>query len=290
MNNRPATNRDKARSLWARLKFRYKLSFFNESALEEVWSFRISPLSILSTLLTFAAFLIILTALLITQTPIRNLLPGYLDVEIRKEIVENTMRADSLEYLLHVQSSYLENIVDILSGNTHIDSVRQLIESAQPSDYNISRGDKELAFVKRFEDEEKYSLNDKNDIDPTDGHFFYRPVKGSVSASFSIELRHFGIDFVAAPRESVLATQAGTVVYTGYDPKYGNVLHIQHKNGLLSVYKHNDVVLKEIGDLVWAGEAIALIGNTGTLTTGDHLHFELWLRGQPLDPADYLEI
>ncbi|MDR3129875.1 MAG: M23 family metallopeptidase [Tannerellaceae bacterium] len=282
-------NLKEGRSFWSRIKFRYKLSFFNESALEEVWSFRLSLLSVIGTVLIFAAFLIAVTALFITQTSIRNLLPGYLDVEIRKEIVENAMRADSLGYLLQVQSRYLENIVGILSGTTVVDSVRQLASDSQASDYNIARGEKELAFVNHFEEEERYSLSDKTVATGTDGQFFYRPVKGSVSAGFAPEKKHYGIDLVAAPRESVLATQSGTVVYNGYDPKFGNVIHIQHTNGFISIYKHNDVVLKETGDPVWAGEAIALIGNTGHLTTGSHLHFELWFRGQPLNPSEYIE-
>jgi murein DD-endopeptidase MepM/ murein hydrolase activator NlpD len=271
------------------MKFRYKLSFFNEGSLEEVWSFRLSLLSAIGTIIIFAAFFIIITALFITQTSIRNLLPGYLDVEIRKEIVENAMRADSLEYRLQVQSRYLENIVGILSGTTVVDSVRQLTSASQASDYNIARGEKESAFVNHFEEEERYNLSDRSVITGTDGQFFYRPTKGVMSAGFSPDQGHYGIDFVAAPHESVLATQSGTVVYSGYDPQYGNVIHIQHKNGFLSIYKHNDVVLKEIGNFVWAGEAIALIGNTGNLTTGSHLHFELWFRGQPLNPVEYIE-
>jgi murein DD-endopeptidase MepM/ murein hydrolase activator NlpD len=276
------------RSFWNRIKFRYKLSFFNESALEEVWSFRLSLLSVIGTVFIFATFFIIVTAFFITQTSIRNLLPGYLDVEIRREIVENAMRADSLERHLQVQSRYLENIVGILSGTTVVDSVRQLTSASQASDYNIARGEKDVAFVNHFEEEERYSLSDRSVPTDTDGQFFYRPVKGSISAVFAPEKKHYGIDFVAAPHESVLATQSGTVIYNGYDPNYGNVVHIQHKNGFLSVYKHNDVILKEIGDPVWAGEAVALIGNTGNLTTGSHLHFELWFRGQPLNPAEYI--
>ncbi|MDR2791160.1 MAG: M23 family metallopeptidase [Tannerellaceae bacterium] len=275
-------------SFWKRLKFKYKLSFFNEGALEEVWSFRLSLLSAIGTIAVFAAFLIAVTALLITQTPIRNFLPGYLDVEIRQEIVENVMRTDSLEHQLDVQSRYLENIVGILSGATTVDSVRQIDTLSHTADYNIPRGEKESDFVRRFEEEEKYSVSGKSVATGADGQFFYRPVRGSISQAFAPEEGHFGIDLVSSPRESVLATQAGTVVYSGYDPKYGNVIQLQHKNGFLSVYKHNDVLLKETGDQVWAGEAIALIGNTGNLTTGAHLHFELWFRAQPLNPIEYI--
>ena len=96
------------------------------------------------------------------------------------------------------------------------------------------------------------------------------------------------MDLAAAPKESVLATLDGTVIYTGFDPKHGDVIQLQHKNGFISVYKHNELLLKEVGDHVVAGEAIALVGNTGELSTGPHLHFELWYKGNPVNPEEYI--
>ena len=277
-------------SFWHRVRFKYKLSFFNESTLEEVWSFRLSKLSAFVTLGLFALALIIITSLIIIKTPIRNYLPGYLDVEIRKEIVQNALRADSLERMIAIQSLYLENVVGILSGTTSIDSIREVeATSLIDANYEIPRGKAEEDFVKTFEEEEKYNLTTLNPNPiATDGLFFIKPVNGVVSASYETETRHYGIDLVAAPKESVLSTLDGTVVYTGYDPNFGNVIQVQHRNGFLSIYKHNELLLKQIGDQVVAGEAIALIGNTGSLSTGPHLHFELWYRGLPVNPADYI--
>lgn len=278
------------KSFWSRIRFKYKLSFINEGTLEEVWAFRLSQLSAFVTLAVFAFFLIAFTALIIIKTPIRNYLPGYLDVEIRKEIVENALRADSLERMIAVQSLYLNNVAGILAGTIPLDSIRQIDSLAQVNpNYEIPRGDKEQAFVKNFEEEEKYNLTVLNpNPAPTDGVFFYKPVKGVVSAAYEADARHFGIDLVAAPKESVLATLDGTVVFTGFDPNYGNVIQIQHKNGFLSIYKHNELLLKEAGDRVVAGEAIALVGNTGRLSTGPHLHFELWYKGSPVNPEEYI--
>ena len=109
-----------------------------------------------------------------------------------------------------------------------------------------------------------------------------------VSSHYEADGRHFGVDLVAAPKECVLSTLDGTVVFTGFDPNFGNVIQLQHKNGFLSVYKHNELLLKEIGDHVVAGEAIALVGNTGKLSTGPHLHFELWYKGIPVNPEEYI--
>ena len=278
------------KSFWHRIRFKYKLSFFNEGTLEEVWSFRLSQLSAFATLALFAFFLIAVTALIIIKTPIRNYLPGYLDIEVRKEIMQNALRADSLERMVEIQSMYLENVAGILSGTMPLDSIREIDSLAHANaDYHIPRSKTEEKFVKAFEEEEKYNLTvlNPNQV-PTDGVFFYKPVNGVVSSHYQTDIRHFGVDLVAAPKESVLSTLDGTVVFTGFDPNYGNVIQVQHKNGFLSIYKHNELLLKEIGDHVVAGEAIALVGNTGKLSTGPHLHFELWYKGNPVNPEEYI--
>ena len=204
----------------------------------------------------FAFFLIAVTAFIIIKTPIRNYLPGYLDVEVRKEIMQNALRADSLERMMEIQSLYLNNVAGILSGTMPLDSIRQIDSLASKV--------------------------------PTEGVFFYKPVNGVVTSHYETDVHHYGVDLAAAPKESVLATLDGTVIYTGFDPNHGNVIQIQHKNGFISVYKHNELLLKEVGDHVVAGEAIALVGNTGELSTGPHLHFELWYKGNPVNPEEYI--
>lgn len=278
------------KSFWHRIRFKYKLSFFNEATLEEVWSFRLSQLSAFITLAVFAFLLIAFTAFIIIKTPIRNYLPGYLDVEIRKEIMQNALRADSLERMIAIQSLYLDNVAGILSGTMELDSIREIDSLAQVNaNYDIPRSKEEEQFVKDFEEAEKYNLAVLNpNLVPTDGVFFYKPVNGVVSSHYETDIRHYGVDLVAAPKESVLSTLDGTVVFTGFDPNYGNVIQVQHKNGFLSIYKHNELLLKEIGDHVVAGEAIALVGNTGKLSTGPHLHFELWYKGSPVNPEEYI--
>ena len=281
----------KTKSFWHRIRFKYKLSFINEGTLEEVWSFRLSKLSAFVTLALFACFLIAVTALIIITTPIRNYLPGYLDVEVRKEIVENALRADSLERMVAIHELYLSNVAGSLSGTLPLDSIRQ-IDSLATNDenYEIPRSPSEEAFVKEFAEEEKYNLTVLADPEkvPTDGVFFYKPVNGTVSAHYEAAIGHYGVDLVAKERESVLATLDGTVVYAGFDSNQGNVIQLQHKNGFISVYKHNALLLKEVGDIVQAGEAIALVGNTGKLSTGPHLHFELWYKGNPVNPEEYI--
>ena len=277
-------------SFWKRIRFKYKLSFINENTLEEVWSFRLSQLSVFVSLGVFAFSLVAFTALIIIMTPIRNYLPGYLDVEVRKEIVQNALRADSLERMIEIQNLYLKNVTGIISGTIELDSIREIDSLARiDADFEIPRSPEEEEYVKNFEQEEKYNLAVLNTNPlPVDGLFFYKPVNGMISSHYQADIHHFGVDIAAAPKECVLATLDGTVMYAGYDPNQGNVIQLQHKNGFVSVYKHNELLLKEPGEQVVAGEAIALVGNTGKLSTGPHLHFELWYNGKPVNPEDFI--
>lgn len=275
---------------WKRIRFKYKLSFINESTLEEVWGFHLSQLSVFLSLGIFAFALVAITAMIIILTPIRNYLPGYLDVEVRKEIMDNALRADSLERMVQIQGLYLRNVSQIFMGEVELDSIQRIDSLARTDvDYNIPRSEEELNYVKEFEQDEKYNLKVLNTSSiQVDGVFFYKPVQGIVSSRYQADIRHFGVDIAASPQESVLATLDGTVIYAGYDPNQGNVIHLQHKNGFVSIYKHNEMLLKEQGQTVVAGEAIALVGNTGTLSTGPHLHFELWRDGHPVNPEEYI--
>ncbi|MDR2384475.1 MAG: M23 family metallopeptidase [Tannerella sp.] len=276
------------KSLWKRIRFKYKLLLFNESTLENIWSFRLSQLSVIVYLGLFAFVLIVLTSVIIILTPIRNYLPGYLDVEIRQEILKNAMTADSLEKKIAIQAHYLENLTAILSGNISVDSIRKIDSmSYTVSNYEIPRGERETAYVERFEEEEKYKINTLN---PESGELvFHKPLKGVISSSFRDDKSHFGIDLTAAFETKVLATLDGTVVYAGYDGNFGNIITLQHDNDFISIYMHNDKLLKKIGEHVLAGEAIAIIGNSGKLSSGIHLHFEIWHKGIPVNPSKFID-
>jgi murein DD-endopeptidase MepM/ murein hydrolase activator NlpD len=113
-------------------------------------------------------------------------------------------------------------------------------------------------------------------------------VNGIVTNSFKGSENHFGTDIVAGPNEVVKATLDGTIILSTWTIETGNVVQIQHDNDLISVYKHNAEILKNMGKRVKAGEPIAIIGNSGELTTGPHLHFELWYKGKPVNPEEYI--
>jgi murein DD-endopeptidase MepM/ murein hydrolase activator NlpD len=279
----------KKSTFWKRIRFKYKLSFLNENTLEEVFTFRVSRLSAFWAAMAFASILILLTSVVIITTPIRNYLPGYLPAEVREEIIHNVLRADSLEQLLAAQTVYINNIGGILRGDMKIDSVRQ-VDSLKNGDIpELDRSKAATVFVERFEEEEKYNLNSlSSQASMPDNIIFYRPVNGIVSSHFNRKEEHYGTDIASNPKESILATMRGSVIFTGFDANAGYVMQIQHQNGFVSVYKHCALLLKNVNNEVSAGEVIALVGNTGRLTTGPHLHFELWYKGTPIDPEEFI--
>ncbi|GAB6011188.1 M23 family metallopeptidase [Viscerimonas tarda] len=287
-----AKRKDKNKhNFWKRIHFKYKLSIINENTLEEVMNFRVSKFTGAVFFLGFMFFFVFLTSILIITTPIRNYLPGYLDTEIRAQAINSAVRTDSIEQQLLYQAAYLANLQNVFEGRTQIDSINYIDTIAiNESDPALLSSKLEKKYTGKFEDEEKYNISvlPSEAAPPTERITFFPPVKGLVSDKYNPSIQHYGIDIVAAPKESVVAILEGTVIFVGNDPNVGNVVQIQHKTGFVSVYKHNAAVLKKIGDKVRTGEAIAIIGDTGKLSNGEHLHFELWYKGNPVNPELYI--
>lgn len=274
---------------WHNFKFKYKLTIINENTLEEVVGLHVSKLNGVSVLLTVFTLLFIIVALIVSFTPLRNYLPGYLNSDVREQIVNNALRADSLQQLVERQNLYIMNIQDIFKGEVKVDSVHSLDSlTVVRSEELMERTAQEEEFRKQFEESEKYNLTNIQAEPDVDGLIFYRPTRGLLSSNFNPDERHFGVDIAANPNESVLATLDGTVVFGGYTAETGYVIEIQHNRDFISVYKHCGSLLKQTGDKVKAGEVIALVGNTGAQTTGPHLHFELWRKGEALNPEKYI--
>jgi murein DD-endopeptidase MepM/ murein hydrolase activator NlpD len=181
------------------------------------------------------------------------------------------------------------NIQDIISGNIKVDSVYSIDSLTEArTEELMERTQAEEEFRKQYEETERYNLTTIDNAQAVTGLIFFRPTRGMVSSEFDANQKHFGIDIAASPNESVLATLDGTVILATYTADTGYVIQVQHSQNLVSVYKHCGSLLKKVGDSVKAGEAIALVGNTGEKTTGPHLHFEIWNRGRALDPSKYI--
>ena len=281
--------KNKRKAFWKNVKFKYKLTITNENTLEEIVGIHVSKLNGVSVLLSAVTVIFLITSVIIAFTPLRNYLPGYMNSEVREQVVLNALRADSLQWLLERQRMYIMNIQDIISGNVKADSVHSIDSlTAVRSEELMERTQAEDEFRKQYEETERYNLTSLDNVPMVTGLIFFRPTRGMMSSEFDANKKHFGIDITASPNESILATLDGTVVLATYTAETGYVIQVQHSQNLLSIYKHCGSLLKKVGDTVKAGEAIALVGNTGEKHTGPHLHFEIWNRGRALDPSKYI--
>jgi murein DD-endopeptidase MepM/ murein hydrolase activator NlpD len=281
--------KNKRKAFWKNFKFKYKLTITNENTLEEIVGIHVSKLNGVSVLLSAVTVIFLIASLIIVFTPLRNYLPGYMNTEIREQVVTNALRADSLQWLLERQRLYIMNIQDIISGNIKVDSVHSMDSLTETrTEELMERTQAEEEFRKQYEETERYNLTTMDNAQAVSGLIFFRPTRGMVSSGFDANHKHNGIDIAASPNESVLATLDGTVILATYTADTGYVIQVQHSQNLVSVYKHCGSLLKKVGDSVKAGEAIALVGNTGEKTTGPHLHFEIWNRGRALDPSNYI--
>ena len=277
------------KAFWNNIKFKYKLTIINENTLEEVAGIRVSKLNGLSVLLTVITVIFVIAATIIAFTPLRNYLPGYMNSEVRAQIVDNALKVDSLQQLVERQNLYIMNIQDIFSGKIKVDTV-QSIDSLtnMRADSLMERTQREEEFRRQYEETEKYNLTSIAEDKGVDGLIFHRPTRGMLTSHFDPNSRHYGVDIAATPNESVLAALDGTVILNTYTAETGYLIEVQHGQDFITVYKHCGSLLKKEGDEVKGGEAIALVGNTGTLTTGPHLHFELWRKGRAVNPEKYI--
>jgi len=284
--------KDKNRhSFWKRLHFKYRLSILNENTLDEVWKLRVSMFNGIVLYLASFFILMILCSVIIILTPIRNYLPGYLDSEVREQAIQAAIQVDSLESKLKYQEAYLQNIKDIFDGKVQPQSENKVdTVMIAADDKALQSTDKEKKFRSEYEDEEKYNVSSisTTDASPSEGITFFRPIKGVISGKFNIHTKNYGVQIVVAG-ESVVATLEGSVIYAGYNPELsGYVIQIQHKNGFISIYKGISMLMKKTGDRVRTGEAIGIIGNGGKNAEKKTLQFELWYRGNPVNPELYI--
>jgi len=272
---------------------KYRFSIVNDATFEEVWRVRLTQYNAFLLITFLVLFIIGATVSIIAFTNIREFIPGYPDVTMRRNILMSAIRLDSLEKQLELRDKYFTNMNAIIAGEqpAEIYSMQDTSGTYKSISYNTSP--EESALRAQVENEERYNVSYTPDFSESvtslaELHFF-PPVKGIVSGKFDIRTKHYGTDIVAKPRSPVSAALDGTVIFTGWTMETGYVIEIQHPNNIVSVYKHNASLLKETGDLVRAGEPVSIVGDSGELyTSGPHLHFEIWYKGSPLDPEKHI--
>ncbi len=270
---------------------KYRLSIFNEETYEEVWQLRLSRMNVIVFFGGFAILLVTFVSILIAFTPLREFIPGYPDSKTRKGYVQNALKVDSLERVIVQWQRYYQDINILLNGGEPLSGKETKPDTLKRNaKIEFTRSEEDSLLRAQIESDEMFNLsvgvsqNTKSRIP-----FFIPPVKGIVTNKYNPSKNHYGIDLVAAPNEVVLAIAKGTVILSTWSLETGYTIAIQHEDGFLSVYKHNSKLLKKQGEFVNTGDAIAIIGNSGELTTGPHLHFELWQSGKTVDPARYIK-
>lgn len=212
--------------------------------------------------------------------------------QLRHELIKVHGRVDSLRLLLSQQEHYLENIRNVLTGEVDTLQPRNTNHPVEYDTLAIEQHSRQDSILRdEFEEKRKYALipgKGNSDFEEVEELYFIPPVSGIVTNVFDEEAFHYGVDIVSKENAPVKAVLDGKVIFSGWTLKYGNVIIIQHIDNLISIYKHNSVLLKKVGNFVNAGDVVALIGNTGEFSEGPHLHFELWHKMVPVDPLDYI--
>lgn len=285
------TDKNEPNQKWFdRLKNKYRLVVLNDDTFEEKVSFRLSRLNVFVATGLSVITLISFTIVLIAFTPLREYIPGYSSTLLRRQAMENAVTVDSLRRVIANQERFVEIINGVVSGNLPEYDTAEAVDASEIDSIQRPPSREDTALRELVEQEDRYNLFEE-EISAKGGLTnlaFFPPIKGVVSGRFDLSTDHYGVDIVAAENEPILAVLEGTVLLATWSSEEGYVIALQHEQGLISLYKHNSVLLKIQGELVQAGEAIAIIGNSGHLSTGPHLHFELWNNGIAVDPESYI--
>ena len=286
-----AKQKKKEKKFAKKLLHKYRLVILNEDTFEERFAIKLTRLNVFILTSISAICLVLFTILLIAYTPLREYIPGYSSAKLKKEASLLNYKTDSLIQELELNKRYYSSIRKVLTGDVAtLDFNRDSIIAATQNDIDILQvsTNKEDSLLRiKVAKEDKYNLFES--AGDKSNYILFPPVNGTISEGYNIEEKHFAVDVVVAINTPVKATADGTVIFAEWTVETGYVVIIEHNRELISVYKHNSAITKSQGDLVKAGEVIAMSGNSGELTTGPHLHFELWSKGYSVNPTNFID-
>ncbi len=283
-------NKKQNKSFLKRIFNDYKVVISSEDTFEEKFSFKANKINALIIILVYSIILISFTISIVFFTQLREMVPGYSSTDLLNRAIYLTKKIDSLEQQIALNNKFYKSIEDVLSGN--IDELVPRDElsvdsSLINSDFvTVSPNSQDSILRKYVENEDKFNLTNNELI--IENKMFFSPIKGEITQSFNFNENHFAIDIAADIGTPVKSVLDGKIIFSEWSLETGYVVVIDHGENIISVYKHNSKILKEQNDFVQAGEVIAYSGNQGNLSTGPHLHFELWKNGTPIDPEPLL--
>ena len=270
---------------------RFRLVIIDDDTHQHLFKLRFSKTTGTVAIICFLVMFTALIASFIAFTPVRTFIPGYPDARSKRAAIQNAIRIDSLENVIFRWELYTENLRRTIEGEEplKIDSIINASRSTDAAEVDMKElAQRDSLLRTNVKEEEEFGISDRDKRDlPIEGMHFFTPLKGVVSQGYDAAVHPY-VDITAPAGSVVKATLDGTVIYAGWSDEAGNTIQIQHEGGIISIYKHNEKLLKNVGDKVTAGSPIALVGGTGSLSTGEHLHFELWHNGEAIDPVRYI--
>ena len=270
---------------------KFRLAIIDDKTHKHLFNIHFTRTSFFVALISVIVVFTALIYSIVAFTPVRTFSPGYPDAHSKRAAIQNALRIDSLENVIYRWELYSENLRRVVDGEEplKIDSIINARDSRAASELDAAElALKDSLLRQHVKEEEQFGISDRDKRDlPIEGLHFFTPLKGVVSQGYDPAVHPF-IDITAPAGSVVKATLDGTVIYDGWSEDAGYTIQIQHEGDIISIYKHNEKLLKKTGDKVTAGSPIALVGNTGSLSTGDHLHFELWHKGESVDPTRYI--
>ena len=283
-------NKKENKGFFKKLFNDYKVVVSSEDTFEEKFAFKASKINVFVLMLVYSVILISFTISIVFFTQLRELVPGYSSSDLLNRAIYLTQKTDSLERQIELNNKFYKSIEDVLSGKTDefIERDNIPIDSSlnEKNLFSISPNSEDSILRNYVDSQDKFNLT-KNEL-VIENKMFFSPIKGDITQAFNFEENHFAIDVAADIGTPVKSILDGKILFSEWSVDTGHVIIVDHGDNIVSVYKHNSKSLKEQNDFVQAGEVIAYSGNQGSLSSGPHLHFELWKNGTPIDPEPLL--
>ncbi len=269
----------------------YRIVIFNDLNLHIIKQIRFNARTLVMALVLAVVSIIIGVTVLIAFTPLREYIPGYPTGKMRQMLIRNVLIVDSLDLEIQRRDKYFNDFRAMLAGETPSDTAVKRGAIPRPDQVQFKKYDHDSLFKDEIAREQTNLGINSGSVTRggVAGLLFFPPINGMITGKYDLSNGHLGVDIVGKLNARISAALDGTVIFAGWTIDTGYVIYLQHDQNLVTVYRHNAELLKIQGDKVRAGEAIAIMGNTGKETTGPHLHFEMWLNGISINPEDYVK-
>ena len=274
-----------------KLLTRYRFVIVEDQTHENKFKIKGTMLGAISAAVPLLLYIVAFVFSMIAYTPLKLVIPGYPSYQTQRVAIENAAKVDSLEKRMKIMTIRLENLRRVLNGEKSlpIDSLINIGKADMAEEIMYTNMMADSILREKVDSVEKYNLSSNSQMQMIEGMLFFPPVKGILTEEFNKAINHPYVDIAVQENSAVCSVLKGTIIAAYWTDETGYNIHIQHDNDLISIYRHNTKLLKKTGDTVDAGTPVSLAGNAGELSSGPHLHFELWHKGVPIDPTLYIK-